>query len=211
VAVLDIDCEAAHAACKRAPGPTVALCADTSDETAAQEAVASVVGTFGRVDILVNCAAVAIKGHILTLPVADWDLTMKVNLRGVFLMCQAVLPGMIERRYGRIINFSSIDARKARVGGGAYSTSKFGLLGFTESLAAEVTRYGITANAVLPAGVATPMWAKSHPDKDPSKVAAPEDMADVVLFLAGPRGRSISGASIDVFAKRLETRSYELG
>ena len=211
VAALDIDGDAARAACQRAPGRTLPLCADASDEQAAQEAVTAVRNAFGRVDILVNCAAVALKGPVVSSSVEDWDFTMRVNLRGVFLMCRAVLPGMIERRYGRIINFSSIDARKGRPGSGAYCASKFGILGFTESLAAEVTKHGITANAVLPAGVATPMWALSHPDTDPSLVAAPEDLVDIVLFLSGRGGNGISGASIDVFGKRLQTRGYELG
>lgn len=211
VAALDINGDAARAACQRAPGRTLPICADTSDEQAAQEAVRMVSDALGKVDILVNCAAVAVKGSVISSSVEDWDLTMRVNLRGVFLMCKAVLPGMIEQGYGRIINFSSIDARKGRPGSGAYCASKFGILGFTESLAAEVTKYGITANAVLPAGVATPMWAESHPDMDPSLVAAPEDIVDIVLFLSGKGGRSISGASIDVFAKRLQTRAYEIG
>jgi len=211
VAALDIEGDAARAACERAPGRTLPICADTSDEQAAQEAIRTVCDAWGKVDILVNCAAVALKGPVISLPVEDWDMTMRVNLRGVFLMCKAVLPGMVERGYGRIINFSSIDARKGRPGSGAYCASKFGIMGFTESLAAEVTKYGVTANAVLPAGVATPMWAESHPDTDPSVVAAPEDIVDLVLFLSGNGGRSISGASIDVFAKRLQTRAYELG
>ena len=211
VAALDINGDAARAACERAPGRTLAICVDTSDEQAGQKAVRTVRDAFGKVDILVNCAAVAVKGSVMSSSVEDWDLTMRINLRGVFLMCKAVLPGMIEQGYGRIINFSSIDARKGRPGSGAYCTSKFGILGFTESLAAEVTKQGVTVNAVLPAGVATPMWAESHADTDPSLVAAPEDMVDLVLFLSGNGGRSISGASIDVFAKRLQTRAYELG
>jgi len=211
VAAVDIDGGAARAACEKAPGRTLPLRGDVSDEEQVRELLKAVVDELGLVDILVNCAAVAIKGEIISMAVEDWDLTMRVNLRGVFLMCRAVLPGMIERQYGRIINFSSIDARKGRPGGGSYSTSKFGILGFTESLACEVTKHGVTANAVLPAGVATPMWAQFHPDTDPSKVATPDDMVDVVLFLAGPGGRNISGASIDVFGKRLQTRSFELG
>jgi NAD(P)-dependent dehydrogenase (short-subunit alcohol dehydrogenase family) len=211
VAALDISGDAARAACADAPGASLAICADVSDKADVQKALEEVHETLGDVDILVNCAAVALKGTVVSLSVEDWDTTMRVNLRGVFLMCKAVLPGMIEREYGRIINFSSIDARKGRLEGGAYSTSKFGILGFTESLANEVTKHGITVNAVLPAGVATPMWARSHLDKDPGTVLAPEDLVDIVLFLASHHGRHISGASVDVFGKRLMTRTFQLG
>jgi NAD(P)-dependent dehydrogenase (short-subunit alcohol dehydrogenase family) len=211
VVAMDIDGDAVWAACETAVGPTLAICADVSDEGDAQQTIGRAIDVFGAIDILVNCAAVAIKGPVVSLSVEDWDTTMRVNLRGTFLMCRAVLPHMIERQKGRIINFSSIDARKGRLCGGAYSTSKFGILGFTESLANEVTKHGITANAVLPAGVATPMWTESHPDKDPSTVLAPEDLVDIVLFLASDAGRSISGASVDVFAKRLMTRTFQLG
>jgi len=211
VVAVDIDGAAARAACEGAPSPCLAICADVSDEAAVQRIIKETQGVFGSIDILVNCAAVALKGSVVSFPVEDWDTTMRVNLRGTFLMCRAVLPQMIERKYGRIINFSSIDARKGRLWGCAYSTSKFGIVGFTESLANEVTKHGITANAVLPAGVATPMWSISHPDKDPATVLAPEDLVDIVLFLASSGGRHISGASIDVFGKRLMTKTFQLG
>ena len=211
VAALDVNGDAARAACDGVADSSLAICADASDETDVQRALKKVNEILGGVDILVNCAAVALKGPVVSLSVEDWDTTMRVNLRSVFLMCKAVLPHMIEQQHGRIINFSSIDARKGRPEGGAYSTSKFGILGFTESLANEVTKHGITVNAVLPAGVATPMWTKSHQDKDPATVLAPDDLVDIVLFLASRHGRHISGASIDVFGKRLMTRTFQLG
>jgi meso-butanediol dehydrogenase/(S,S)-butanediol dehydrogenase/diacetyl reductase len=211
-AVVAVDCNGpAVRRSAEASGAARWIEADVSEESAVRNLVSEVSRDLGTVDILVNCAAVALKGPIESFSVEDWDRTMNVNARGTFLMCRAVLPGMLDKRRGRIINFSSIDGRKGRAGACAYSASKFAIIGFTESLANEVTRHGITANAVLPAGVATPMWSVTHPDKRPETVLAPEDLADVVLFLAGSGGRHISGAAIDVFGKRLQTRGFELG
>jgi NAD(P)-dependent dehydrogenase (short-subunit alcohol dehydrogenase family) len=208
VVVMDIDCAAAQAACQVNPDRTRSQCADTGSEESVAGVIGAVMEEFGHVDVLINCASVAKKMNVVDLPVDVWDAMIRVNLRGVFLMCKAVLPNMIERQYGRIVNFSSVDARKGRSGGSAYSATKAGLLGFTEALANEVARHGITVNAVLPAGVATPMWAQFHPDVDPATVATPDDLVDIVMFLASQSSYSISGAAIDVFAKRLIDRTY---
>jgi 3-hydroxybutyrate dehydrogenase len=114
--------------------------------------------TFGRVDILVNNAGVGSSAN--PKPVVDfdddfWDLTLFVNLTVPYLLCKAALPGMIERHYGRIINIASINSRVPSLHGAAYTVSKHGLLGLTRTLALEVSKEGVTVNAICPGPVRT--------------------------------------------------------
>jgi len=127
VVAADIDLEAAQAACDSVSGNTLAIQADISNEHEIQNVITEANKEFGSITILVNCAAVALKGSVITFSIEDWDKTININLRGTFLMCRAVLPDMVENKFGRIINFSSIDARKGRLWGAAYSASKFGI------------------------------------------------------------------------------------
>ncbi|HYD55243.1 MAG TPA: SDR family NAD(P)-dependent oxidoreductase [Gemmatimonadaceae bacterium] len=139
-----------------------------------------------EVDVLVNNAGVGVMKPLVELTVEEWRTMMAVNLDGVFHATRAVLPGMIARRRGHIVNIASIAGRSAFPRGTAYTATKHGLLGFSESLMLEVREHGVRVSAVLPGSVATEFGgATSHADWK----LRPEDVADSVehLLAAPPR------------------------
>jgi NAD(P)-dependent dehydrogenase (short-subunit alcohol dehydrogenase family) len=134
------------------------LVADLADRASVMNVASRTAEVLGTINILVNNAGVG--ASIDPRPVADfsdttWDVTLAVNLTAPYLLCRAVLPAMIARQWGRIVNISSINARTGAAHGAAYAASKSGLLGLTRSLALEVAAVGITVNAVLPGPVVT--------------------------------------------------------
>jgi 3-oxoacyl-[acyl-carrier protein] reductase len=138
--------------------------------------------TYGVVDLLINNAGWGKKSIIVRAPVSDWDQTLRVNLRAPMLLTKLVLPAMIEQNSGAIINISSISGKSGEAGSSAYAASKFGLIGFTQSLYEEVRDYGIKVSVILPGFVDTPMIpVVKHLDR--SKMIRPEDVADAVLFV----------------------------
>jgi meso-butanediol dehydrogenase/(S,S)-butanediol dehydrogenase/diacetyl reductase len=120
--------------------------------------VNTVTQTLGPIDILCNNAGVLDTGLVVDTTEAQWDAMMNVNAKGVFLCSKAVVPGMIERRQGRIINTASIAGKRGGARIAAYCASKFAVVGFTQSLAHEVAPYSITVNAVCPGFLGTAMW-----------------------------------------------------
>ncbi len=158
---------------------------------------------FGGVDILVNNAAI-IHPRI---PVSDFDPqlfreVLNVNLTGSFLITKALLPGMVERQYGKIINISSIGGRKGAAGRSAYRITKSGLISFTESLAAEVKQHGIDVNAICPGGVDTEGYREAFDSPGRSgnpKLMEPDEIAQVAVFLASDASSAVTGAAIDAF------------
>ena len=171
---------------------------DVRDKVQVQQLVAATLERFGRIDILVNNAGVARHGYILDISEEDWDLTFDVNVKGVFLCTQAVLPQMIAQHSGRIINIASGAALHGSAWKSAYSASKFAVLGFADSLAQEVGRYGINVNTICPGPVATEMRRKNYPFEEPSLLPQPEDVAELALFLASDAARTIHNAVIRV-------------
>ncbi len=146
--------------------------------------------TFGKVDILVNNAGVAIHNPISKIREEDWDLTMAVNLKGVFLCTQAVFSHMCEQKYGHIVNVSSISGKFGHVNGGSYCASKFAVIGFTETTNNEGKRHGVKASVVCPGPVDTKMRRDNHPDDVIENLTQPEDVADLILFLASQSPRA---------------------
>lgn len=138
---------------------------------------------FGKIDILVNNAGVAIHNPIPNIREEDWDLTMAVNLKGVFLCTQAVFSHMCEQEYGHIVNISSVSGKFGHVNGGAYCASKFAVNGFTETTNNEGRQYGVKASVVCPGPVDTKMRRDNHPDDVIDHLTLPEDVADLILFL----------------------------
>ena len=159
---------------------------DVSTEEPVKELAANVGRRFGRIDILVNNAGVMTRPAPMTeLDVKKWDYTIAVNLRGPFLVTQAVLPLMIKQKNGSIINVSSSIGRGAYANFIAYATSKWGLEGFTQTLAAETRSQGVRVNSVEPGYVATKLTGY-HGSK-------PESVTDVFVFLASDESKGVTG------------------
>ena len=131
---------------------------DVTDAQQVQALVDQAVRDFGRLDILVNCAGVISIKPVTELSERDWDFVMDVNAKGTFLGCQAALKHMLPRGSGRIINVASIAGKEGFPNLAHYSASKFAVVGFTNALAKEVARNGITVNAICPGIVKTYMW-----------------------------------------------------
>lgn len=145
-------------------------------------AVERLTAALGEVDVLVNNAGVLIARPVEELSLEEWDVTMATNLRGLFLMTRAVLPGMRARGRGTIVNVASLAGRNGFAGGTAYTASKHGVLGFSRSLMLEVRKQGLRVVAVCPGSVATGMLRDQPMLKsDPARILRPEDVAETIL------------------------------
>ncbi|MCL6597610.1 MAG: SDR family oxidoreductase [Alicyclobacillus macrosporangiidus] len=164
---------------------------------------------FGRVDVLVNNAGITRPSRLLDVSEAEWDLIFSVNMKGVFLCTQAVVPLMMEQRYGRIVNLSSVSGKRGGgvFGGAHYSASKAGVLGFSKAVAREVAEYGITVNSVAPGlidtditgGLMTPERRELLRAEIPAKrLGTAEDVAAAIAFLTSAEAGYITGEEIDV-------------
>lgn len=156
--------------------------ADVASPGEVHALVRHVEGDLGPVDVLVNNAGIMRLRPIAELTLDDWDATMATNVRGLFIMTQAVLPGMRQRRRGAIVNIASLAGRNGFVGGAAYTASKHAVLGFAKSLMLEVRKDDVRVITICPGSVDTRLL-QAEPamyGKD-RKIMAPEDVADVVL------------------------------
>ena len=161
----------------------LAIPTDVQHKAAVDAMVAKTLDTFGKVDILVNNAGVAIHNPIPKIREEDWDVTMAVNLKGVFLCTQAVFGLMCEQQSGHIVNVSSVSGKHGHVNGGAYCASKFAVVGFTETTNNEGRPHGVKASVVCPGPVDTKMRRDNHPDDVIEHLTLPEDVAALILFL----------------------------
>jgi meso-butanediol dehydrogenase/(S,S)-butanediol dehydrogenase/diacetyl reductase len=132
--------------------------ADVRDEAQVQAMAQAAIDRFGRIDVLVNNAGVIGVAPVVAMTEEQWDFVIDVNLKGTFLCSKAVIPHMAGRRSGRIVNLSSLAGRRGSAALSHYCTSKFGVIGFTQSLALEVAGSGIAVNAVCPGFVDSAMW-----------------------------------------------------
>ena len=172
---------------------------DISMENPAQELVANVKKKFGRIDVLVNNAGVMTRASAAwELDVKKWDYTLAVNLRGMFLVTRAVLPMMIHQKGGSIINLASAIGRMAYPNFIAYSTSKWGLEGFTQALAAEVRSHHIRVNSVDPGTVATKLTGFAG--------SKPESVTDVFVYLASDESKGVTGKMLSASSWKSEVR-----
>jgi len=215
VAVVDLKAESAQAtvdAIEAAGGTALAVGADVSDADAVEAAFAQIVETLGAPTILVNNAGIIRDNLLFKMTVEDWDLVMGVHLRGAFLMSKAAQKHMIEAGFGRIINLSSISAYGSR-GQANYSAAKAGVHGFTKTLAIELGKFGVTANAIGPGFVETAMTAATAerigvPFQDfieavaketpVGRVGQPEDIAHAVSFFASEGAGYVTGQVLNV-------------
>jgi 3-oxoacyl-[acyl-carrier protein] reductase len=185
------EADAVAAAIRSSGGKALAVKADVSERPAVESMVAAVAAQLGPVDVLVNNAGVAIRRDLDDLTEADFDRTIATNLKSAFLCTQAVLPGMRERRWGRIVNISSGAARAAGVIGVHYNASKAGMEGLTRGYAARLAQLGITVNAVAPSLIESEMTqasASEYARRIPvGRMGTPEEVAQaVVMVVANP-------------------------
>ena len=180
---------------------------DVSDEQQVKSMMKRVLDAFGTVDVLINNAALHISKRVVETSKAEWDRQIGVNLTGTFLCTREVLPYMIEKRYGKIVNISSSAAKHFFPGFGAYASSKGGIVSLTQTLSEEVKEYGINVNAVY-LGMTNTDYTRERLENDPAvtidlnEMLQIEDVSKVVLFLASDEAAPIMGAALDVFGKK---------
>ena len=155
----------------------------------------------GRIDVLVNIAGGFRMGPVHETPAETWDLMMDLNARTVFNMAHAVVPGMIQRGGGRIINISSRGGLSGGAGIGVYAAAKAAVLRLSESMAAELREHRINVNCVLPSIIDTPQNRQAMPTADFATWVQADSLAEVIVFLASPGARDISGAAIPVYGR----------
>ena len=203
-------------------GDAMAFQMDVTQKSAVQTMAAEALKAYGKIDILVNNAGTDIKGAITELTERTWDTLMDINLKGVFLCTQAVSHSMIERRYGRIVNISSMAGKTGEPLTSPYCATKFGVIGFTQSIALELGKHNVTVNAVCPGPVDTDLIRQSVAQSAKIKGIAPEDflqeffinptplgriaqpvdIARAVIFLASDEAEFITGSTLNVSGGR---------
>jgi len=211
LALLDLEEAPVRATLAAAGAEGAAVTADVTDERAVGAAVGSVERDVGPIDVVVNNAGVAGVGEPKLLhetPAAEWAHVLAVNSSGPYLVCRSVLPSMITRRRGVIVNVASAAGVVAFVGRSPYVASKAALIHLTRNLAVEYAEYGIRANALCPGWMDTPLtrWRLQDPGLAAKvtsavpmgRVGAPEELAEAALFLASDSSRYMTGTMLVV-------------
>jgi 3-oxoacyl-[acyl-carrier protein] reductase len=209
VVVADVNAATAESAAKEIAAlgvRSLGLAVDVSDWDAVAGAVDKTLAELGSLDLLVNNAGITRDGLIVRMGSDDWDKVMAVNLKGAFNFCKAAAKPMMKKRWGRIVNISSVVGVMGNAGQANYAASKAGLIGLTKSLAKELAARGITVNAVAPGFIDTPMTEvlgeKARSDlagRIPlGRLGTAADVADVVSFLASERARYVTGQVVHV-------------
>lgn len=197
----------AHEVCTRIPeGCSRAFKADLSQAEACQELVKAVKDELGSLDILVNNAGIAIDQLLAFAKPDDFDRLIATNLKPVFLLTKFAAKLMIRRKWGRIINLSSVVGHTGNAGQSMYATTKAGITGFTKSIAAELAGFGITANCVAPGFIATDMTEALSEEQKAGilsriplkRLGTGDDIAHAVAFLASEHASYITGATLHV-------------
>lgn len=198
----------ADALAKSLGGRAHPVAGDLANVGVAEEIVRRAVDRFGRVDILVNNAALALTTRFADLTADEWRATLEVNLTAPFLLTKALLPVMKAQQYGRIVNVSSSAGRTVSTLGGAhYTASKAGLLGLTRAAAKELGKFGITVNAVCPGMIDTELTRESASPETLARLAASYpvprlgtamEVADLICFVASEEAGYITGTSLDI-------------
>ncbi|HEX8326517.1 MAG TPA: acetoacetyl-CoA reductase [Hymenobacter sp.] len=179
---------------------------DVADFDSVGRMVQAIEGEIGPIDILINNAGIARDVRFSKMTKADWDAVMNTNLDGVFNCTRHVINGMMERKYGRIINISSINGQKGQFGQTNYSAAKAGVHGFTKSLALEVAKYGVTVNTVSPGYIGTEM-VMAVPENIREQIVAQipvgrmgyiDEVAEAVSYLVSDKSGFITGSNLSI-------------
>jgi meso-butanediol dehydrogenase/(S,S)-butanediol dehydrogenase/diacetyl reductase len=207
VAVVDWHRDRAQAVSSEIDG-SLAVVADVSSAADVESMAATVAARLGPVDVLVNNAAIADGDDVLRIDEPTWDRDVDVVLKSVFLCSKAVLPGMIERGGGAIVNIASVNGLSA-LGNEAYSAAKAGVINLTQGIAVRYGAHGVRCNAIAPGTVKTPIW-QERVARDPAvferlakwyplgRVGEPDDIANAALFLASDQASWITGTVLTV-------------
>lgn len=211
IAVADLDEKSAQAAAEdvRALGrKAVGIPVNVADEASVAAMADTVIKEMGKVDILVNCAGITQPVTVLNTTLEDWNRIISVNLTGTFLCSKAILPHMQSRKFGRIINISSVSGKRGGgvYGGAHYSAAKAGILGFSKALARECVLDGVTVNSVCPGLIATEIRKGLSDEKERAtwktipmeRPGSAKEVASAVAFLASDDASYITGEDIDI-------------
>lgn len=186
----------------------IALSCDIASFSEAEQVVKTTLEAFGRIDILVNNAGMNWDGVSWKMTEEQWDKVIEVNLKGYFNFTRHVAPLLKEQQYGKIVNITSINGLRGKFGQSNYSASKAGIIGYTKAVAKELGAFNVNVNAVAPGLIETPMLKESEAhDKIVNlamneivikRVGTPEDVANVIVFLASDKARHITGEVIKI-------------
>jgi sorbitol-6-phosphate 2-dehydrogenase len=196
----------------------LAIKADVCRSPSVNTLIKGAISEFGAIHILINNAGICIPAHITELTKEEWDRTISINLRSCFLCSKAVTPFMIQQKWGKIVNVSSKSGKRGGLWLTAYCTTKFGIIGFTQSLAMDLASYGINVNAICPGTVYTPMWDNTlrykyaeklnmdvdrvrryYTDKIPLRREIQlEEIGSVVVFLCSDAASYMTGQAINI-------------
>jgi 3-oxoacyl-[acyl-carrier protein] reductase len=208
IALLDNDKKAVDAVAEKLGGDVLPLACDVSDAAQVKDACDAVRAKWGAIDILVNNAGILSNHKIVETTLDEWRHIHSVNLDGPYLLSRECVPGMRERRWGRIINICSLAMKTGGLTAGtAYTTSKGGLGSLTFSLARELAPFGVTANGIAPAYVRSKMITEQLTEAQRQELlkgipvgrfCEPEEVAHVVVFLSSPLAGFITGEIVDI-------------
>ena len=188
-------------------GEVATVTVDVTQKESVQRMVEESLKRYGRIDILVNIVGGSSPKSVLEMSDGDWDQSINLNLRSVFLCCRAVLPVMVKQHYGKIVNLSSAQAFSGSATRANYTAAKAGVVGFSKSLALEVVGEGINVNVVAPGMVETERiramfseeeWKKLTSTRPMGRAVLPEEVARAVLFLVQDAQASVTGQTLHV-------------
>jgi NAD(P)-dependent dehydrogenase (short-subunit alcohol dehydrogenase family) len=210
LAIVDIDHGAAKARVDEVEaggGRAIIIVADVTNKTSVEQMIQATLDLWGRIDILVNVAGGATIKPVIDVTEAEWDHIIGMNLKSTFLCSQAVLPSMINERYGKIVNISSIYGFTGNATRASYAAAKAGVAVFTKSLALEVVSHGINVNAIAPGRIFTDrvrghyseaQWNELVQQIPMKRAGTPDEIASAAVFLVADENRYITGQTIHV-------------